>query len=104
SPERGKIVFKHNVRGLLRGDLAAQSAFYREMINCGAYCINEVRAFEDLPPIAGGDTYFIPSTMVPLERAADPARNTPVALPPPASPSPEEPDAESPSETEDESD
>lgn len=54
---------------LLRGDTAARSAFYREMINTGIYSINDAREKEDLNPIDGGDTHFVPSTMMPLDLA-----------------------------------
>lgn len=56
---------------LLRGDTAARSAFYREMLNTGVFCINDAREKEDLNPVEGGDTHFVPSTMMPLELAAE---------------------------------
>jgi len=56
---------------LLRGDTAARSAFYREMINTGIFCVNDAREKEDLNPVDGGDIHFIPSTMMPLELAAE---------------------------------
>lgn len=56
---------------LLRGDTASRSAFYREMLNSGVLSINDVREKEDMNPIDGGDVHFVPSTMMPLELAAE---------------------------------
>jgi HK97 family phage portal protein len=49
---------EHNLNGLLRGDVAARSAFYNTMTTIGAYSINEVRALENQNPIEGGDKHY----------------------------------------------
>lgn len=68
--ERKNLFAKHNFNMLLRGDMAGRSAFYREMSNVGALCINDIRDKEDMNPIEGGDTHFVNAAMVPLEMAS----------------------------------
>lgn len=55
-----------NLEGLLRGDSAARAAFYQTMTQIGAYTINEVRALENLAPVAGGDVPRMQMQNVPL--------------------------------------
>lgn len=62
-------------------DVATKATVNKQAINSWK-TINEVRADEDLPPIEGGDTMFVPSGLTTLERAADPAANTPEQLKP----------------------
>lgn len=45
---------KMNMAALLRGDLKARAEFYQKMRDLGAYCIDEIRAFEDLNPLDNG--------------------------------------------------
>ncbi|HEX7119403.1 MAG TPA: phage portal protein [Longimicrobiales bacterium] len=54
------------LEGLLRGDSAARSAYYREMVNIGALTINEVRELENMNRIEGGDTPRVPLNTAPL--------------------------------------
>lgn len=42
--------FKFSVNGLMRGDMAARTAFYQMMMRTAGMKPNEVRGFEDLPP------------------------------------------------------
>lgn len=63
---------KHSVNGLLRGDQAARSAWYREMINAGVMSVNECRDLEDMNPVDGGDVHFFPLAMAPLPTVAFP--------------------------------
>lgn len=51
---------KFNEKALLRGDLQAQSAFYKDMIYTGTFTRNEVRALEDKNPIDGLDDPLTP--------------------------------------------
>ena len=64
----GKLYFKHNVEGLLRGDEKSRGEFYTKMFSIGAMSINEIRALEDLDPIDGGDIHMVPMNMIPLEQ------------------------------------
>ncbi|MCJ7564808.1 MAG: phage portal protein [Candidatus Aminicenantes bacterium] len=66
---RGRLYFKHSVEGLLRGDAASRGSFYSQMFNIGALSINEIRAFEDLDPVEGGDIHLVPLNMTSLENA-----------------------------------
>ncbi len=63
-----KLYFKHNVEGLLRGDVAARGNFYRAMFNIAGMSPNEIRAKEDMDPSDAefADDYFVPLNMVPL--------------------------------------
>ena len=82
---RGRLYFKHVVEGLLRADSAARGAYYREMFNIGAMCINEIREKEDLDPIECGDIHLVPMNMTSLENAGKPPE-PPKPLEPPQLP------------------
>lgn len=56
---------KFDPKGRMRGDTAAQTANYAAGRQWGYYSVNDVRAFEDEPPIDNGDTYLEPTNMVP---------------------------------------
>lgn len=66
---RGRLYFKHSAKGILRADVAAQSAFYGAMLDRGVMSINEVRELEDLDPIPGGDIHLVPLNMTTLQNA-----------------------------------
>ncbi len=73
--ERGRIFVKFEVDGLLRGDLDKRYASYAIAKQNGWLCVNEIRRYEDLPPIEGGDEYYVPLNMVPIGQAADQVGN-----------------------------
>lgn len=54
---------RYSVEGLLRGDSAQRSAFYTAMWNLGAYSTNDIRRYEDEPPVEGGDVRYRPLNM-----------------------------------------
>lgn len=56
-----------DVRGLLRGDNAGRSAYYRELWGMGVLSINDIRAAEGMNPVDGGDKRFVPVNMALLE-------------------------------------
>lgn len=60
---------EHLVNGLLRGDMKTRADFYRSQFGIGAMSINDIREAENQNPVDGGDTYFVPSNMTPLELA-----------------------------------
>ena len=69
---------KYDVAALLRGDLAAQSAWYREMHNIGVFTVNEIREQIDWNTIGtDGDYRFVNSTMISIERAVNPPEPAP---------------------------
>lgn len=65
--------FKHNYAAMLKGDVTRRSAFYREMWDRGILSINEIRALEELNPIDGGATHFVPMNFQPLAQATSPS-------------------------------
>lgn len=69
--ERGRLFVEFSLEALLRGDSAARSQFYRELWGVGGISSNEIRAKENLPPVEGGDEFYVPLNMVPMSRAAD---------------------------------
>ncbi|QKS59336.1 phage portal protein [Paenibacillus barcinonensis] len=65
--ERKKFFAEHLIEGLLRGDSSARAAFYKEMFNMGAYSQNDILEKENENPIEGGDRYWVPLNMLPLD-------------------------------------
>ena len=55
------------VDGLLRGDSKSRSEFYRTLWNMGVISQNEIRSFENLNAIEGGDKYYVPLNMTPAD-------------------------------------
>jgi HK97 family phage portal protein len=62
----GGYFAKFQVLELLRGDMKTRFESYGIGIKDGWLCQNEVRAWEELPPIPGGDVYRMQMQMVPL--------------------------------------
>lgn len=56
-----------DTRGLLRGDAAARGSYYQTLWNLGVASVNEIRGWENLNPVDGGDERFIPLNMAPLK-------------------------------------
>ena len=53
---------EHAMQGIMRGDQAARSAFYKELFGMAALSPDDVRELENMSPIGpGGDRYFIAS-------------------------------------------
>lgn len=52
--ERSTHLCAFDLRGLMRGDLAARSAYYSQMISAGVLSIDEVRREENRDPVPGG--------------------------------------------------
>jgi len=65
--EKFKTYVKINVEGFLRGDMAAQKEYYKTMVQNGIWNPNEVRELQDKNPYDGGDTYYIPTNMMPSD-------------------------------------
>jgi HK97 family phage portal protein len=97
--ERGIQVIEHVREGLLRGDAAARGDFYSKLFSIGSITPNEIRRRENLNPVQGGDTVYIPLNTVPLDRLGEwidaqiTAKETPKAPPPQPAPK-EDPEAE----------
>jgi len=63
---------KFNVDGLLRGDFKTRMEGYATAVQHGIRSPDEVRALENLPPMAGGDQLFIQGATVPITSAGEP--------------------------------
>lgn len=57
------VYARYTLEGLLRGDTAARAAFYTQMWNIGVLSTDEIRGFEDMPPVPGGDVRYRPLNM-----------------------------------------
>jgi HK97 family phage portal protein len=67
--EKGSVLIRFNVDGLLRGDYASRMQGYSVGIQNGFYSVNDVRALEDMNLVAeadGGDLHFVNGNMVKL--------------------------------------
>lgn len=76
SPEARKTLFiEHDLQGMLRGDLTARYAAYRTGREGGWLSANEIRRFENMSEIPGGETFMEPMNMQRLgANDNDPAR------------------------------
>lgn len=64
------VVVEFNIEGILRGDSVARAEFYQQALSNGWMTINEVRALENMPPVAGGDVPRLQMQNVPLGEVA----------------------------------
>lgn len=69
TPEERKIYqVKFSVDGLLRGDTKARSQFYKTLFNMGAIEVDEIRDFENMNPVDGGDNRYMQSNMGKIDK------------------------------------
>lgn len=59
---------RREIKAFLRGDTAAQAAWYKAMRECGTYSVDDIRAYEDLPAVPGGESRYASWNYGPLER------------------------------------
>jgi HK97 family phage portal protein len=90
--ERNLQDIEFNIAGLLRGDLASRYNAYAVGRQWGWLSANEIRALENLNPIADGDKYLSPLNMVPADRLDDVVDKQvePTPAPQPAAPARED--------------
>lgn len=62
---------RFNFRNLLRGDAKTHAEFVTKMIQNGVYNQNEVRAWDEMPAVDGGDQNWIQQNMMPLNKAEE---------------------------------
>lgn len=62
----GEFYCEFALEGLLRGDSQSRAAYYQTMFGMGALSPNDIRALENMTPVAGGDERFIPLNLAPL--------------------------------------
>lgn len=65
---------KKELKVFLRGDTTAQAAWYTAMRNLGPYSVDDIRAYEDLPSVPGGDERYGNLNNVPLSIWAELSR------------------------------
>jgi HK97 family phage portal protein len=65
--EIGKVHTKFAVNALLRGTPKDRADYYRTMLNIGAMSIDEIRQYEELPTIEGGENHFMQLNMATLQ-------------------------------------
>ena len=65
--EQGKVETKFVVNALLRGTPKDRAEYYRTMLNIGALSIDEIRTFEELPTINGGQNHFMQLNMATVD-------------------------------------
>ena len=63
--ERGHLSIEAVTNDFESADLASRATIYSQFRASGIRSVNEIRALENLPPIAGGDTYENPFTTTP---------------------------------------
>ena len=63
----GRVRIKRELKVFLKGDTAAQAAWYQAMRILGVYNANEIRALDDRPAIPGGNAYYASLNYVPQE-------------------------------------
>ena len=69
--EQRTMTSEINLKGLLRGDSKTRSEFYRTMWNMGVYNANKILNLENENPIDGGDRYYVPVNVMPVDRVDD---------------------------------
>jgi HK97 family phage portal protein len=61
----GSYYAEHDLNGLLKGDSAARSAFYHQLLTDGVLTKNEVRVLENREPVENGDDFLLPAGVLP---------------------------------------
>ncbi|MCG7357146.1 phage portal protein [Roseomonas mucosa] len=70
--ERARGYFaEFSLQGFLRADAAGRAAFYAAGAQNGWMTRNEIRRFENLAPMDGGDQLTVQSNLIPLDRLGD---------------------------------
>lgn len=65
---RNNIEVRINMNAELRGDTESRVRWYKGMRDMGGYSVNDIRAYEDLPDVEGGDLRIAPLNSIPLEQ------------------------------------
>jgi HK97 family phage portal protein len=71
---------KFNVDGLMRGDFNSRTTAYNSALLTGWLSVDDVRRFEDLPPVEGGSVYRVPLANVDLAAAGLVEQQTKVTM------------------------
>lgn len=62
--DQGRYFIEFNLSGLMRGDQKSRYEAYAIGRQWGWLSVNDIRRLENMPPVAGGDTYLQPLNMV----------------------------------------
>jgi len=74
-PERTRYFAEFDANGLSRGDQAARYEAYSKGLNAGFLVVNDVRRWENLPELEGGDVPLRPANMLPQGGSDDATRD-----------------------------
>ena len=66
SQVNARLEIRMNMMAELRGDTAARGQWFKNMVEIGAYSVNDIMALEDLPDVPGGDERRASLNYVPL--------------------------------------
>ena len=58
-----RYLIEFDVRGLMRGDAASRSAYYRSMWDIGVLSTDDIRELENMDPVEGGEVRYRPLNM-----------------------------------------
>lgn len=61
------VEIRMNMMALLRSDQSSRATYYQKMHQEGVYSINDIRALEDMPGVAGGEQHSVSLNYVPLD-------------------------------------
>jgi len=67
--DQRRFYVKISFNAQLRADTSTRGEFYNKGLTSGWLQINDVRALEDMNPVAGGDVNLVPLNMIPLDSA-----------------------------------
>jgi HK97 family phage portal protein len=65
---RRGFYWKFNVNAYLRGDMKTRGEFYTKGVRTALFTPNEVRAWEELPPMPGGEFLYVSRDMVRIDQ------------------------------------
>ena len=75
SDERDEYFFQFDIDYRMRGDLAAQTAYFSAGKQWGWLSTNDIREIKNMNPVEGGDLYMVPLNMIPAQDAGKIAAN-----------------------------
>lgn len=62
----GGLQIKLSLNGFARADMGTRGEFYFKGIRSSWFCANEIRGLEDMPPVPGGDVFYVSRDLVPI--------------------------------------
>ena len=74
SREKKKYYANFDIKTLLKGDLAARTAYYNSMRQNGVMSTNDIREMEDMNDVSkeeGGNAYLVNGNMISLKNAQE---------------------------------